>query len=112
MREGRPRKHEIDRRESHVEVMVQRCKGRVKLLAHFFALQGPRCSVYCQLSHCRANVNRPFLRLQGRVFGNERLDFVLDQSNVGVQGFRSKAKLDELNMYSLADKLESWSALC
>lgn len=87
---------EIDRRKTHVEVVVEFGETGVKAFSNFLALERSGRSVNCDLSHGATNIECTFLAPERRRGGHELLHFSCDEGDVGFEGIRGETKLDEL----------------
>ena len=105
MREWRPWEHEVDRAKSHIEVMVEVCKGGVELLADLLSLKGAGGGIDSQLGHGGHSIKFSLLWLQsllGRLAGkflvgsDILLDFAADKLDVGRKGGGGEAEFNEL----------------
>lgn len=91
-----PVQHEVDRAETHVKIVVQVCKGSVKLGSHLLALKRVGRSINGDLSHGRRNVDGAFLTLQERRSLDEVGDFVDHNRNIRAEGVSSQPNFHEL----------------
>jgi hypothetical protein len=91
-----PRKHKVDGREAHVEVVVEFGKLGVEGVSDFLALERVRGGVDGELSHDLWHVESTLVSLEVFVALDEILDFLCNDGNVGAEGFLCETELDKL----------------
>jgi hypothetical protein len=96
VRERGPGQHEVDRGESHVQVVVHLGEGRVESITNLLALQGARRSVDGDFRNDLGNVEGALGVLESGGGLDKVIDLVGDQADIGAERVRSEAELDEL----------------
>lgn len=96
LRERSPGKHEVDRGETHVEVVVKIGEGAVELGADFLALERATSSVDSQLGHGLGYIQLAGITLEPVGVCEEVLSLGGDDGNVGAESLGGQAELDEL----------------
>ncbi len=82
VRQRRPRQHEVDRAEAHVEVVVHLGEAGVEAVAHLLALEGARRRVDGDFGQCRRDVDRAAWAFEGWRPLDEVHDLLLDERDV------------------------------
>lgn len=105
MWEWSPGQHEVDRRETHVEVVVHLREGRVESIPDLLALEGPRRGVNGDFSDDLRDVKGTLGLLKGGRVRDELVDLIGDQANIRAKGDGSETKFDKLGAIRSASEL-------
>ena len=98
VRKGSPRKHEVDGRKSHVEIVIQVGEAGIEGVTDLLTLQGARGGVDGELGHDLSDINGALLALESLVTLDEVLYFFCNDGNVGSKGVLGEAELDKLEL--------------
>jgi hypothetical protein len=93
-----PRKHEVDGRETHIEIVVQLGEPRIEGIADLLTLEGAGRGVDGKLSHDLGHIEGALLALEDLVALDEVLGLFGNNGNVGAEGLLCKTELDELGL--------------
>lgn len=93
-----PGQHEVDGRETHVEIVVQLGELGIEGVADLLTLEGAGGSVDCELSHDLGHIERALLTLEDLVASDEVLGLLGNDGNVRAEGVLGETELDELRI--------------
>lgn len=99
VRQRQPAELEVDRDKTTVEVVVELCETGIESFANLSALKGARGGVDGEFGESGWEVKGAVLgreTLGGCVLGEEVVGFGADEFDVGAEGGRGQAELDEL----------------
>lgn len=91
-----PVKHEVDRRETHVEIVVKGSKRLVELATDLLALERMRGGEDGDLGHLGRNVDNAGFALEIGALLEVARDLIRDDGNVGLESLRGERDLHEL----------------
>lgn len=94
--QGGPVKHEVDRREAHVEIVVKRGERLVELVANGRSLESMRGGEDGDLGHVLGDVANVGLALEVRVLLEVALNLARDDGDIGLESLGSEGDLHEL----------------
>lgn len=96
LRKGSPGKHEVDRSEAHVEVVVEVGDALVELVAADLALEAVRGGEDGKLAHFLGDVDDTRRALEISVLFEEGCGLVRDNGHILLESFGGQDGLDEL----------------
>ena len=99
--ERSPVKDEVDRREAHVEVVVEVSERFVELITDFLALETVRSGEDGKLGHDSGDVHDARLALEKRVSLEVGLDLIADDGGVAAEGLGGERGFHELQRVGL-----------
>lgn len=91
-----PVKHEVDRCEAHVKIVVERGQGLVEPAADFVALEAVGGSENGDLGHVLRDIDDAGLALEKGVSLEVGANLVGNDGNIRLEGIGGKGVLDEL----------------